>query len=136
MDMIEQQIERRRKRGKEDLKRIVNRGHHPVYSTFEVTSTSGRTYRVRIHDLDERHNTCTCPDYQTNLIGTCKHIEGVLLQLRDRYADDLEELAAERPAVTRIFLRYAREISVRVSRPLPDEPAVPGLLKRYFEPKA
>ncbi|MBS1253406.1 MAG: Replicative DNA helicase [Anaerolineales bacterium] len=133
MDMIQQQIERRRKRGKGELKRIVNKGHHPIYSTFEITSVSGRTYRVRIHDLEELHNTCTCPDYQTNLIGTCKHIEGVLIQLRDKYDDDLEELAAEKPDFTRIYLHYARDVTVRVSQPLPESPELRKLLNRYFD---
>lgn len=133
MEMIQQQIERRRKRGAEELKRIINRGHHPIYSTFEVTSVSGRTYRVRIHDLEELHNTCSCPDYRTNLIGTCKHIEGVLIQLREKYGDELEELAADRPAVTRIYLHYAEDITVRISEPLPKSPALQTLLNRYFD---
>jgi uncharacterized Zn finger protein len=33
--------------------------------------------------LDELHIICTCPDYRTNLIGTCKHVEGVLVYLRE-----------------------------------------------------
>ena len=78
------QIERRRERAATDIARIVNRGRHPVYSTFEVTSTSERTYPVQIRSLTELLNTCTCPDYRTNLIGTCKHIEGVLLNLQER----------------------------------------------------
>jgi superfamily II DNA or RNA helicase len=131
--MIQEQIERRRKRGREDLTRIVNQGSHPVYSLFEVTSTSGQTYRVRVHDLEELQNTCTCPDYRTNLIGTCKHIEGVLIQLREKYAGELEELAAERPSVTRIYLHYAREVTVRISQPLPEPAPLRQLLARYFD---
>lgn len=131
--MVQEQIERRRKRGQEDLKKIVNKGSHPIYSLFEVTSTSGQTYRVRIHNLDELQNTCTCPDYQTNLIGTCKHIEGVLIQLREKYEDRLETLAAKRPSLTRIYLHYARDVSVRVSQPLPGQPALRQLLNRYFD---
>ena len=133
MDMLQQQIERRRKRGAEELQRIINRGHHPIYSTFEVTSISGRTYRVRIHDLEELRNTCTCPDYRTNLIGTCKHVEGVLIQLRERYGDELDKLAAERPAVTQIYLHYAEDVTVRASQPLPEARALRKLLNRYFD---
>lgn len=132
-NMIQEQIERRRQRGQEDLQRIVNKGSHPVYSTFEVTSTSNRVYRVRVHDLDELHNTCTCPDYRTNLIGTCKHIEGVLIQLREKHGEKLEKLAADKPALARIYLHYAREISVRLAEPLPAAPALRQLLERYFD---
>ena len=85
----ETQIERRRERAREEITEVVNRGNHPLFSQFEVTSISGRTYRVEIHALDELRNTCTCPDYATNLIGTCKHIEGVLIYLREEYGERL-----------------------------------------------
>ena len=39
-ELLQEQIERRRKRGLEELTKIVNRGRHPVYSTFEVASTT------------------------------------------------------------------------------------------------
>ncbi len=133
MEMIEQQIERRRKRGGEELNRVKNRGHHPIYSTFEVTSLSGRIYRVRIRDLERLHNTCSCPDYRTNLIGTCKHIEGVLIQLANKHGDELERLAARRPAVTQVYLHYARDVTVRVDQPLPRSPVLKKLLRRYFD---
>jgi SNF2 family DNA or RNA helicase len=131
--MIQEQIERRRQRGREDLKRIVNQGSHPIYSPFEVTSTSGQAYRVRIHDLEELHNTCTCPDYRTNLIGTCKHIEGTLIQLREKHKDKLAKLAAERPSLTRIYLHYAHDITVRLSRPLPKSKPLQEMLANYFD---
>ena len=132
-DMIQEQIERRRKRGQEDLKRIINQGGHPIYSLFGVTSTSGQTYQVRIHDLEELHNTCTCPDYRTNLIGTCKHIEGVLIQLREKHRDQLKKLAAKRPSITRIYLHFAHNVTVRVSQPLPERSNLRQLLDRYFD---
>src|SRR5512136_2373116 len=128
------QIERRRDRAREEIKKIVNRGNHPLFSQFEVTSISGRTYRVEIHALDELRNTCTCPDYKTNLIGTCKHIEGVLIQLRKQYADRLEELAKQRPRGVKIYLHYGVDVTVRVELPLPNRKSIQELFTRYFDP--
>ena len=54
-------------------------------------------------------NSCACPDYQTNLIGTCKHIEGVLLHLKDALGDRWDELAVEAPPVNPQFLRYPKQ---------------------------
>ena len=90
VDLLQEQIERRRKRGKQDLAKIVNRGQHPIYSTFEVTSTSERLYTIQVRSLTEQLNSCTCPDYCTNTIGTCKHIEGVLANLKEEFADRWE----------------------------------------------
>jgi hypothetical protein len=72
---VQEQIERRRKRAQEEITHVKNRGAHAVFSSFDVTSVSGRTYRVQIRSLTELQNSCTCPDYQTSLVGTCKHID-------------------------------------------------------------
>lgn len=130
----ETQIERRRERAREEIKKVVNRGSHPLFSQFEVTSISGRTYRVEVRSLDELQNSCTCPDYQTNLIGTCKHIEGVLAYLREAYGEQLAELTRQRPTGTQVYLLYETDITVRVGLPLPGRQVVRDLLLRYFDP--
>jgi superfamily II DNA or RNA helicase len=132
-DMLQEQIKRRRKRGKEDLAKIANRGRHPVYSTFEVTSASGRAYTVHIRSLTEQLNTCTCPDYLTNTIGTCKHIEGVLINLEQEFAEQWETFIEQAPPVTQIYLRHAEQSTVRVTLPLPEEAPLRDLLSRYFD---
>jgi len=132
-DMLQEQIERRRKRGQEDLAKIVNQGQHPVYSTFEVTSTSERRYTVRIRSLTEQLNSCTCPDYRTNTIGTCKHIEGVLANLREEFADQWEEFVEQATPVAQMYVRHAERTTVRVTLPLPESERLRALLTRYFD---
>jgi len=132
-DPIQTQIKRRRQRAKEDIARIVNRGRHVAFSDFDVTSTSGRTYRVQIRSLTELTNSCACPDYQTNLIGTCKHIEGVLLHLKDALGDRWDELAVEAPPVSQVYVHHAAQTTIRVSLPLPKQKALHDLLTRYFD---
>ncbi|NTU63268.1 MAG: DEAD/DEAH box helicase family protein, partial [Chloroflexi bacterium] len=130
----ETQIQRRRERAREEIKKVVNRGNHPLFSQFEVTSISGRTYRVEVRSLDEPQNSCTCPDYQTNLIGTCKHIEGVLAYLREEYGERLADLTRRRPTGTQVYLLYGTDITVRVGLPLPGRQNVGDLLLHYFDP--
>ncbi|HLE90250.1 MAG TPA: SNF2-related protein, partial [Anaerolineales bacterium] len=131
---IQEQIERRRERARAEILRITNKGSHPVFSQFEVKSVSGRIYRVEIRSLGELQNSCTCPDYKSNLIGTCKHIEGVLISLEKEHGKKLKKLAAERPRGTQIYLRHAMDVTVRVALPLPDRAPVRDLLIRYFDP--
>jgi superfamily II DNA or RNA helicase len=130
---VQEQIERRRKRAQEEITRVKNRGAHAVFSSFDVTSVSGRTYRVQIRSLTELQNSCTCPDYQTNLVGTCKHIEGVLLHLKERLGERWEELAAQSPPVTQIYLHHAEQTTVRISLPLPGPEKLRQMLSRYFD---
>jgi len=132
-ELLQEQIERRRKRGLEELAKVVNRGRHPVYSTFEVTSASERVYTVQIRSLTERLNTCTCPDYRTNTIGTCKHIEGVLANLEKEFADQWEAFIGQAPPVTQMYVHYAGRTTVRVTLPFPEGKRLHELLTRYFD---
>jgi hypothetical protein len=62
---------------------------HPVFSSFAVKSPSGLTYQVEIRDLASRAFSCTCPDFRTAGLGTCKHSEATLIWLKRRRKGDL-----------------------------------------------
>ena len=134
-DLFQEQIDRRRKRGDEEIVKITNKGKHPVYSAFEVISTSDRPYTVQIRSLTELLNTCTCPDYLTNTIGTCKHIEGVLSNLKEQYAKQWETFIDQAPPIKQLYVHHADRTTVRVTLPMPGEGKPNGLLKRYFDPE-
>jgi superfamily II DNA or RNA helicase len=81
----EHEILKRRLRAREDKARVENLTHsHPVFSNFAVHSPSGLTYQVEIRDLGTRQHACTCTDFRINGLGTCKHVEAVLLHLARR----------------------------------------------------
>src|SRR5262249_6699943 len=76
MSLEDWQIELRRQFGREQKFTLVNAGDHAVFSTFRVTNpVSGNTYTVRIRGRHLGDNACTCPDFATNALGTCKHVE-------------------------------------------------------------
>jgi len=132
-DLYQEQIDRRRKRGDEEILKITNKGKHPVYSAFEVISTSERSYTVQIRSLTELLNTCTCPDYLTNTIGTCKHIEGVLMNLKKQYAKQWETFIDQAPPIKQLYVRHADRTTVRITLPMPREGKLNKLLIRYFD---
>ncbi len=39
-----------------------------------LQTTDGRQYRVTLHDPDQGLGHCSCPDFNTNGLGTCKHL--------------------------------------------------------------
>jgi superfamily II DNA or RNA helicase len=132
-DLLQEQFDRRRKRGMEEITKIVNRGQHPVYSAFDVTSTSGKSYTVHIRSLTELLNSCTCPDYATNTIGTCKHIEGVLGNLQKQFEKKWNDFIAQAPPITQLYVHHAERTTVRVTLPLPKSKRLSELLGRYFD---
>src|SRR5690606_39194833 len=58
-------------------------GKEKVFSDFLVTNpASRRIWRVVIRGEEPGVSFCSCPDFATNLLGTCKHVEFVLATLR------------------------------------------------------
>ncbi len=80
------EISRRRQRAREERFVISNsEPRHPIFSNFRVGSRSGLNYSVEIRDLRERQFACDCVDFRINGLGTCKHVEAVLLHLDRRF---------------------------------------------------
>src|SRR5437016_6391773 len=80
------EINRRRARAQSEEFRISNRDErHPIFSNFRVRSGSGLTYSVEIRQIRQRQFACDCVDFRINGLGTCKHVEAVLLHLQARF---------------------------------------------------
>src|SRR6266576_3386010 len=80
------EINRRRERAQIEEFRVVNSDpRYPIFSNLRVRSRSGLTYTVEIRDVRQRQFGCDCVDFRINGLGTCKHIEAVLLLLERRF---------------------------------------------------
>ncbi|HSG38503.1 MAG TPA: SNF2-related protein, partial [Thermoanaerobaculia bacterium] len=123
----EEEIERRRQRAAaEPLTVEALEPRHSVFGTFRVSSETGRSYEVEIRSLSHRDNSCGCPDYEVNGLGTCKHIEAVLTRVRAS--------ANKKNARIEIFLRRSGEHpAVRVQWPSgAGHPAARALAAPFF----
>jgi superfamily II DNA or RNA helicase len=114
MSLEDWQVELRRQFGREQKFRIVNVGDHAIFSDFEVTNpASGNTYRVRVRGARPGDNFCTCPDFATNTLGTCKHVEFTLAALERRRGGPAALRAGFVPPYSEVFLEYGARRSVR-----------------------
>ena len=85
LPVAEWQAALRRQFGREQNFALRNLGSEPVFSTFRVDNADSRThYRVTVRGLEPGSNQCSCWDYATNHLGTCKHIEFALARLQAR----------------------------------------------------
>ena len=118
----EEQIDIRRQRAVEGKFTIKNLGRNRVFSDYQVINpATGGQYQVSIRGFEVGDNTCTCPDYRTNTLGTCKHIEAVLATLRDQTPPPLRrrKAAVVRPEV---YLRYGEQLVVGIHLPARHSP--------------
>ena len=115
LPVAEWQRKLRQQFGREQSFKIENLGASPVYSEFEVTNpTSGRGYRVAIRGAQTGENYCACPDFATNLLGTCKHIEFTLAHIALKRGGKKALQQGFHPTFSDICLDYAGQRRVRL----------------------
>jgi superfamily II DNA or RNA helicase len=136
MSLEDWQIELRRQFGREQPFRLKNIGEHPVFSDFEVTNPQTQnTYRVHLRGPAVGDNFCSCPDFATNTLGTCKHIEFALSVVESKRGGTAALRAAYKPAFSEVYLQYGarREVRFRPGTECPQE--LQRLAERFFTPE-
>ncbi|HSQ54296.1 MAG TPA: SWIM zinc finger family protein, partial [Gemmata sp.] len=131
----EEQIDIRRQRAKTGKFSIENLGKNRVFSDYRVTNPeTGGQYTVTIRGFDVGDNACTCPDFKSNTLGTCKHIEVVIDTLQ---ADLPAHLQKKKAAVTRpeIVLNYGEQLRLELHLPTRHSDRLARLAAAYFDEK-
>ena len=125
---IEWQRALRRQFGREQKFTLKNLGVEPIFSEFSVINPTGGKYRVAIRGAGPGDNFCACPDFATNRLGTCKHIEFALATLVRKRGGKAAFKKGFAPAFSEIYVQYGeqRRLCVRVGSDCP--PA----LRHYF----
>ena len=96
----------RRQFGREQAFRLENLSSEPFFSEFRVSNpVSKSSYRVAIRGLGPGGNFCSCPDYATSELGTCKHIEFTLARLEKKRGARAAFARGYQPAFSELYLR-------------------------------
>ncbi len=134
MTLEEWQIALRRQFAYKQQFTVRNVGHHPVFSDFMVYNPlSVNKYKVAIRDYEFGMNFCSCPDFKKNGLGTCKHIEYVLKQLKENKENDKYWKIGYQPAYSSVSLKYGeeRKVFLRIGRDNAEE--INEIAKDYFD---
>lgn len=130
--LIEQQIAARRERALGAVARILVSPDGTLFGDYEIRSSSKKTYRVALRGPGLFDNYCSCPDFASNTLGTCKHIEALLLRLRTRHGKALDEGKFRRTRAS-LSLHYGETLSVRLRLPSSPSPTLRTLARTYFD---
>ena len=96
----------RRQFGREQAFGLVNMTGEAFFSDFRVSNpVSKSSYRVAIRGLGPGSNFCSCPDYATSELGTCKHIEFTLARLEKKRGAKAVFARGYQPAFSELYLR-------------------------------
>ena len=91
------------------------------------------SYRVHIRSLTRRANYCTCPDFATNQLGTCKHVEAVLHRLAKRKG--FKKALGRAPTTAFVYLDWECDDApaVRLQRAAETSVDLAPLLREHFD---
>jgi superfamily II DNA or RNA helicase len=96
----------RRQFGREQSFGLENIGSEPFFSEFRVSNPASKSsYRVAVRGLEPGGNFCSCPDYATSELGTCKHIEFTLARLEKKRGAKTAFARGYQPAFSELYLR-------------------------------
>lgn len=96
----------RRQFGREQPFALENLTSEPFFSEFRVSNpVSKSSYRVAIRGPGPGGNFCSCPDYATSELGTCKHIEFTLGRLEKKRGARAAFARGYQPAFSELYLR-------------------------------
>lgn len=97
--------------------------------SYFVTNPSTRSkYKVVYRGASSPWNYCSCMDFKTSQLGTCKHIEAVKYWLGGR-----NKLHREIPPYTSVYVDYRRQRKVRIRIGSDHQEEFHALATKYFD---
>jgi len=137
LDTADWQTALRRQFGREQTFGLKNLGAEPVFSEFAVSNPATHmVYRVAIRGQALGQNACNCPDFATNDLGTCKHIEFTLAKLQSKRGGKAALKQGFTPEFSEIWLDYAGQRQVRLRLGADCPPQVLAQAKALFDAQA
>lgn len=133
-ELIEEALEQRRERARDERMTVKSLDPSRPWSDYTIRSAeSGKTYRVALRGEQLGQSYCTCPDFRTNTLGTCKHILHALAKVKKRHGARAMRRSYRRKSIS-VHLQYGREIELRWGLPNKTAPDIAAIVGRGTRP--
>lgn len=120
--------ERHEKAAKEKFEIRLGENNHGFH---KIKTESGRTYEITIRDFATDNGYCSCPDFKTNKLGTCKHLIFAVNHLKKKF-ENLKTLKNQNYPFVEIYCdpHFDYNITYFYERKL--QPEIEALIHKYF----
>jgi hypothetical protein len=116
-ELLSRAMAEREKRATEETMRIRSSDSSTPWADYVTTShATGKTYRVALRGMQPHESYCSCPDFRTNGLGTCKHILHVAAKAKKRFGMESIEQPYRRKHVS-LRLHYGDDFGLRFNVP-------------------
>jgi len=115
--LVERALAERAERARSERMTLTPLDGRELWSDYAVTNAaSGRTYRVALRGWERGESYCSCPDFRTNTLGTCKHLVFALKAVKRRFPAATLKKPYRRTRIT-LHVRYGTEAQLRLLLP-------------------
>ena len=116
-ELISLALSERQDRATQEKMKVKSADSTIPWTDYVVTSAhSGKTYRVALRGSELGDSYCSCPDFRTNTLGTCKHILHTLEKVRRKFGQPAMKIPYRRDSIS-VALHYGKELELRILLP-------------------
>ncbi len=116
-ELVERAIREREERARNERMTLRSSDPSTPWTDYTISNPeSGKTYRLAVRGLQRGQSYCSCPDFRTNTLGTCKHLLHAIEKLKKRFtAEELKQPYLS-PHLA-LHLKYGQEIELWLETP-------------------
>ena len=116
-DLVRRAIDERAERARtEKMKLRSSDPQRPWTDYLVISAASGKTYRLALRGEERGESYCSCPDFRTNTLGTCKHIMHALDKVRRRFPEAVRRRGYRRRKLS-LHMHYGHQLALRLGLP-------------------
>ncbi len=116
-ELVERAVAERAQRARDEPFRLQSSNPKAPWTDYVITSgLSGKSYRVALRGETRGVSFCSCPDFRTNTLGTCKHILYALDRVTQKFSASTRA-RQHRPREFCVHLRYGEQLTLWLQPP-------------------
>jgi len=128
-ELVERAIREREERARNEQMILRSSDPSTPWTDYTISNPeSGKTYRVAIRGLQRGQSYCSCPDFRTNTLGTCKHLLHAIEKLQRRFSSEELQQPYLSPHLA-LHLKYGPQIELRLECPAVMSDEVRGVVE-------
>ena len=116
-ELVQRALDERTERAKKEKFRLASSEPDRPWTDYQLLSaSSGKTYRLALRGEAYGESYCSCPDFRTNTLGTCKHLIYALDRIRRKFSPAVRKKAYRNRELF-VHLAYGEQVSLRMCLP-------------------
>lgn len=116
-ELVQQALADREERAVKEKFRLQSTNPKKPWTDYTiVSSASGKSYRLALRGMKRGVSYCSCPDFRTNTLGTCKHILYALQRAKSKFTEKQLRRPYRRKHFS-VHLTSGENLAIRIATP-------------------